>query len=213
MLEIFIPTQIKNNKLEINRISANFLDAVKTLHWKVQNFESTFFSGIKINTEIFNENIIILCNGEFWKKYFLDYDIDSPSLEERIVGRGILWVKIIWNNEIWNDIQKIMLNIAEITGILSSENLLTHSKKQEIVEKIQITFFSLSWVVFLLYELKEKAQENYDELSTYSWNIEYEWQAQLLKETSLTKNIELQASIDKLEGKIEMFIWVIWKIL
>jgi hypothetical protein len=31
----------------------------------------------------------------------------------------------------------------------------------------------------------------------------------ILKETSITKSIELKANIDKLEGKIEMFISVI----
>jgi hypothetical protein len=64
-----------------------------------------------------------------------------------------------------------------------------------------------------LYSLKEKTDNNLDELNNYSWKIEYEWQAVLLKETSLTKSIELKANIGKLEGKIEMFISVINKLI
>ena len=102
-----------------------------------------------------------------------------------------------------------MLDIAEITAILNSDKLLTNSKKEEILEKIKNSLFALSWIIFLLYSLKQETQKNFEELNNYSWNIEYEAQAELLKETSLTKNIELQASIDKLENKVEMFIWVI----
>jgi hypothetical protein len=51
------------------------------------------------------------------------------------------------------------------------------------------------------------------DLKKYSWKIEYEAQAMLLKETSLTKSIELKANIDKLEWKIEMFTDIISKII
>jgi hypothetical protein len=61
-----------------------------------------------------------------------------------------------------------MLNIAEITGILNSDNLLTNSKKEEILEKIRNSFFALSGVIFLLYSLKEKTDNNLDELNNYS---------------------------------------------
>jgi hypothetical protein len=37
-----------------------------------------------------------------------------------------------------------MLNIAEITAILNSDNLLTNSKKEEILVKIKNSFFALS---------------------------------------------------------------------
>ncbi|MDQ7022140.1 MAG: hypothetical protein Q9M97_01160 [Candidatus Gracilibacteria bacterium] len=102
-----------------------------------------------------------------------------------------------------------MLDIADVTGILNSDKLLTNSKKEEILIKITNSFFSLSGVIFLLYSLKDKTQNNLNELNNYSGKIEYEGHASLLKETSITKNIELKANISKLEGKIEMFIGVI----
>jgi hypothetical protein len=37
-----------------------------------------------------------------------------------------------------------MLNVAEITAILNSDNLLTNSKKEEILIKIKNSFFALS---------------------------------------------------------------------
>jgi len=211
MLEIFIPTLIKKQKLEINKISNNFLNVLEKLKIEnnliVKNFESTFFEWIKINSKNFDQNLIILCNWEFWNNYFIDYDFSKK------INTEIFWVKIIWQNKIWEEIQKIMLNIAEITGILNSDNLLTNSKKEEILVKIKNSFFALSWVIFLLYSLKEKADENLSDLENYSWKVEYEAQAMLLKETSLTKSIELKANIDKLEWKIEMFIDVISKII
>jgi hypothetical protein len=209
MLEIFIPTWIKNQKLQINNIPDKLLKILENsfLELEIINFESTFFNWIKLNSKKIDKDLIILCNWEFWENYFLDYD----NLENKNIITS--WIKIIWENQIWEKIQKIMLDIAEITWILNSNNLLTNSKKEEILIKITNSLFSLSWVIFLLYSLKEKTQENLDELNNYSWKIEYEWQASLLKETSLTKNIELQANIDKLEGKIEMFIWIITKLI
>jgi len=213
MLEIFIPTWIKKQKVQINDISDNFLNVLKNsfIDLEIINFESTFFEWIKIISKNLDENLIILCNWEFWNNYFIDYDISFPLLPKE--GLGEVWIKIIWQNKIWEEIQKIMLNIAEITGILSSDNLLTNSKKEEILIKIKNSFFALSWVVFLLYSLKQKAEQNLEELENYSWKIEFEAQASLLKETSLTKSIEIKANIDKLEEKIEMFIWVISKLI
>ena len=209
MLEIFIPTWIKNQKLKINKLSDNLIKILENSfsEIKISNFESTFFSWIKINTEILDENLIILCNWEFWENYFINYDFTEK------INTKIFWIKIIWENKISENIQKIMLNIAEITGILSSDNLLTNSKKEEILVKIKDSLFSLSGIIFLLYSLKKETENNLEELNNYSWKIEYEWQALLLKETSITKNIELKANIDKLEGKIEMFIWVILKFI
>jgi hypothetical protein len=45
MLEIFIPTLIKNNNLEINKISDNFLNVLKDnfSKFKITEFSSTFF--------------------------------------------------------------------------------------------------------------------------------------------------------------------------
>jgi hypothetical protein len=54
--------------------------------------------------------------------------------------------------------------------------------------------------------LKDKIENNLEKLNNYSGKIEFEAQSSLLRETSLTKKIELNANINKLEGKVEMFI-------
>ncbi len=213
MLEIFIPIWIKKQKVQINDISDNFLNVLKNsfIDLEIINFESTFFEWIKIISKNLDENLIILCNWEFWNNYFIDYDISSPLLPKE--GLGEVWIKIIWQNKIWEKIQKIMLNISEITWILNSDKLLTNTRKNKILIKIRNSFFALSGVIFLLYSLEEKIEKNLEELNSYSWKVEFEGQASLLKETSLTKSIELKANINKLEGKIEMFIWVIGKLI
>lgn len=209
MIEIFIPTKIKNNNLEINTISENFLKVLKGSFWAIflEKFNSEFFSGIKLFSKKFDENLIILCNWEFWENYFVDFDIfENKNIKT-------FWTKIIWKNEISKNIEKIIEDIWEITAILSSKNLLTNSKKEEILTKIKNTFFSLSGIIFLLYSLKEKTEKNIKNLENYSWEIEYEWQAFILKETAITKKIELQANIDKIEWKIKIFLELIWKII
>lgn len=209
MLEIFIPTWIKNNKLKINNISDNFLEIINNTFSKIEitYFESSFFSGIKISSNNFDENLIILSNWEFWDNYFIDYDFTKK------INTQVFWIKIIWENQIWENINKIMLDVAEITWILNSNNLLTNSKKEEILIKIKNSLFSLSWVIYLLYSLKDKIENNLEKLNNYSGKIEFEAQSSLLRETSLTKKIELNANINKLEGKVEMFIWVITKLI
>ncbi|MDQ7022139.1 MAG: hypothetical protein Q9M97_01155 [Candidatus Gracilibacteria bacterium] len=103
MIEIFIPTLIKNQELQINKISDNFLNAIKIFDLKIETFESTFFSGIKIKSKIIDKDLIILSNGEFGNNYFIDYDI----LENKnIITSGI---KIIGQNQIGENIQKLCL--------------------------------------------------------------------------------------------------------
>jgi len=213
MLEIFIPIWIKKQKIQINKISNKFLKVLKNSFsgLELKKFDSTFFEWIKINSKNLDKNLIILCNWEFWENYFLDYDIFSPLLSKERLGE--IWTRIIWENKIWEKIQEIIINITDITWILNSNKLLTNSKKKEIIKKITSSFFTLSWIIFLLYFLKEKTKQNLQDLSNYSWKVEYEAEASLLKEISITKSIELQASIDKLEGKIEMFIEVIRKFI
>jgi hypothetical protein len=200
MLEIFIPTEIKWY-LEINVIRNKFLDILENSFQKlkIKKFNSTFFSWIKIESDIFIEDLIILCNWEFWEFYFIDYDFTKDIFE-------YLWTKIIWENKIEKKIEGIMLNIDFITWELTSTKLLTNTKKQEIKQKIDSSLFSLSWVIFLLYTLRNKTIENIWELDNYKWKVDLEWQAKLLWELSLTKEIELQAGIDKLEWKIELYI-------
>lgn len=200
MLEIFIPQKIKNY-WSINNISDNFLKIIhKSFNdLNIEKFESAFFEWIKIKSNIFNKNLIILCNWEFWENYFMDYDYIENNFET-------LGIQIIWENKISNKINEIMLNIYEITLQLNSNKLLTNTKKEEIKSKIDNSFFTLSWIIFLLYSLKKETENNLKELRQVKWKVEYEWQAMLLSETSITKNIELKAAIDKLEIKIELFI-------
>ena len=129
----------------------------------------------------------------------MDYDYIENNFE-------FLAMKIIWENKISKKINEIMLNISKITWQLNSNKLLTNTKKEEIKSKIDNSFFTLSWIIFLLYSLKKETENNLEELKQVNGKPEYEWQAMLLSETSITKKIELEAAIDKLETKIELFI-------
>jgi len=207
MLEIFIPTKIKNYS-EINVLQKNFLDILenKFNDLKIEKFESKFFEWIKIYSKNFNENLIILCNWEFGENYFIDFDYTKNNFE-------FLGTKIIWENKIWEKIENIEKNISEIIKLLNSNNLLTNTKKQYIKNKINSSFFALSWVVFLLYLLKKQTDKNLQDLQNINSSIEYEAQASLLAETSKTKQIELQAQIDKLEKRVDFFIDTVKKLI
>jgi len=211
MIEIFIPTVLKLwnwDKLDINYISKNFINILNNdiidinLSW----FESIFFDWIKLSWDWFSEDLIILCNWLFWKHYFADYDFFWDDFH-------CLWTKIIWENQIWERIEFISENINFIIQSLKWDELLTNSVKNKISFKIKETFFVLSWIIFLLYSLKEKTENNITELSNYNWLAEYEWESRLLLETSITKKIELETSISLVESKIELFIWTIKKII
>lgn len=200
MLEIFIPTEIKWY-LEINKPSNNFLNIIKNdfKNLEISNFNSTFFEWIKIKSDKFLEDLIILCNWEFWEFFFIDFDPIKNSF-------NYLWTQIIWEKQIQNKIEKITKNISFIVWELNSKKLLTNTKKEKIKEKINQSLFSLSWIIFLLYKLKQKTTQNITELTDYKWKIDYESEASLLSEVSKTKQIELQAWIDKLEGRVELYI-------
>jgi len=209
MLEIFIPLTVKTNNLEINNISKLFLDTLKNNFSSLEliDFESKYINWLKLQINKFDNDLVILCNWEFGEDYFINYDlIDNPNIIT-------FWTKFIWINDLSKKIEKIDLKISEIIDFLNSNKLLTNSKKQEILEKIKYSFFSLSWILFLLYSLKEKSDENIKQLSDYSWKIEYEAQAKLLSETSRLKSIELNETIVKLEEKISLFIEVISKFI
>ncbi len=203
MLEIYIPTKIKWY-LEINKIKKAFLNIIKGNYkdLEINEFNSTFLSWVKIKSNKFLESLIILCNWEFWEYYFIDTDFQKNNFPH-------LWTKIISEDEIQNKIEKITKNIDFIIWELNSNKLLTNTKKEKVKEKINKTLFTLSWIIFLLYNLKEKTLQNISELSGYKWKIEYESQAKLLSEISETKEIELQASIDKLEGRIDLYIKIL----
>lgn len=209
MLEIFIPLTVKTNNLEINNVSKLFLDTLKNNFSSLEliDFESKYINWLKLQINKFDNDLVILCNWEFGEDYFINYDlIDNPNIIT-------FWTKFIWINDLSKKIEKIDLKISEIIDFLNSNKLLTNSKKQEILEKIKYSFFSLSWILFLLYSLKEKSDENIKQLSDYSWKIEYEAQAKLLSETSKLKSIELNETIVKLEEKVKLFIEVISKFI
>ena len=204
MLEIFIPTLIKKQKIEINKISKNFLVVLEKFKIEdniiIEKFDSKFFEGIKIFSKKINKNLIILCNWEFWKYYFLDYD--------RIENKNI----ISFGNSIWKiknlekDLWKIQTNIEEIINFLNSKKLLTNSKKEEIKNKIQDIFFSLSGIAYILYENKKKLEENRENLKNYNWLEEYKAQASLILQTTKTTKLEIETSLQKFENILELYL-------
>jgi len=200
MLEIFIPIEIKWYQ-KINDIRDEFLNIINTNfdNLQIHEFDSTFFSWVLLKLDYFSEDLIVLCNWEFWENYFVDFDYLENNFD-------FLGVKILWENQIWDKIWEIMQDFTQITSMLNSNNLLTNSKKELIKDKVTNSFFTLSWVVFLLYSLLKETKNNIKELEEIDWKVEYEWQAMLLNETQKTKQIELQAWIDELEWKVEIFI-------
>jgi len=203
MLEIFIPCKI-NNSLEINKFDNSINEIIKKYfpNLELVEFESKFVNWIYLKLNKIDKDLIILLNWYFWEFYFINYDFLINNIE----STGI---PIIKSNIIWEKIENICSTFENIISELKSNKLLTNSKKQKIRNKIDNVFFILSGIIFLLYNLKEKTQNNINTLNSYNWEVEYEWQSSLLAETSLTKKIELQAIIDKLEWKIDLFLMTI----
>ena len=203
MLEIFIPIDV-NKDYVINNFSSKLRDLLeeKFIDIKIENFNSNFINWFFLSTESIDIDLIILLNGEFWEFYFIDFDV----LEKDVIS---LWIIILKPKELLNNINSINSEINQIVSDLKSNKLLTTSKKVKIRSRLDKIFFTLSGVLFLLYKLKQKTSFNIDELVSYKWKIEYEWQASILKETSKIKEIELNWMITKLELKVESFLWVI----
>lgn len=207
MLEIFIPTKIKKS-LDLNNISEDLVSLIRKSFPEacISKFESSFFEWFSIKSDVFLEDLIRLSNWEFGEFYFISFDYLKHSFY-------FSWTKMLWENKIYEKIELIDDDIKSIIDILKSNNLLTNSKKQEIKEKIKKSLFVFSWIIFLLYSLLENTKNNIDKLESYDWLAEYEWQATLLTETSKTKKIELEASISKMEWKLEFFIDSISKLI
>ena len=108
------------------------------------------------------------------------------------------------------ELGSIASDFDSIVRDLSSEMLLTTTKKKESIEKIKHSFFLLSGVVFNLTELRRKVRENLQELETIAHDttqpIEYQGHSTLLMEPLRTKEIELTSSIEILEQKVTLFI-------
>jgi hypothetical protein len=206
MWEIFIPEKIFD-KICINNIQENLLDLLET-HFeisKISDFKSTYCSWKYFKIKNINQDILSLLNWEFWETYFVDYDFLKHDYD-------VSWTKILKPENITKNILQIWEQFNQITQDLSSNKLLTNSKKQDIHLKIEKIFFTISWILFLLYNLREKTRANYKELWEYNGKIEYEGQAALITESVKTKEIELSAQIDKFEAKSEIFFQTIQKI-
>lgn len=200
MLEIFVPLKIKNT-LDINFFSDKLKFIIKESYFGVEinEFNSNLVYWVYLKMKKLDNDLIILMNWEFWELYFVDYDFLWNFIRS-------LWTKILKPDDIFKNISNIYLDFEKIILELKSSKLLTNTKKKQIKNEIYKVFFTLSWIVFLLYELKVKTESNLNDLEAYSWLVEYEWQASLLSETSKTKKIELEATIIKFENKVEMFL-------
>jgi hypothetical protein len=77
-------------------------------------------------------------------------------------------------DDINNNIIKISEEFEKIMQELSGNKLLTQSKKVEIQNKINTTFFTIAGILFLLYSMRDKSLLNYEELSSYNGMVEYE---------------------------------------
>jgi hypothetical protein len=211
MIEIFIPTKIKTPKSEsflIDNSPWKVTEIIeKNFGLNISNFNSNFFEWVYIYWDDFDPDIAILLNWQFWNYYFIDYDY-LKYREVEISG-----TKIIKIDELSKSLSDIFWNISSIITELNSKNLLTNTKKDEIKTKITNSFFSISWVIFVLYRLLKKIQENKEMLENYTWEVQYEWQAKLINETNITKEIEIKAMIEKLENRTELFVESVGRIV
>ncbi len=203
MLEIFIPTEIPDI-LSLHLIEPGFFSLVKA-HFPVTitPFESPFFQGFHIQTTSESQDIVSLCNGSFWTDYFIDYDWQNSQITS-------LGKRFFQPDSIGMELTSISNDFDSIVQTLSSDYLLTKSKKEESIRKIKHSFFLLSGVVFNLVELRRKVRENIHELEALAndseQKIEYQSHGALLIEPLRTKEIELTASLGTLEQKVALFI-------
>ncbi|MCP4523225.1 MAG: hypothetical protein GY828_03325 [Candidatus Gracilibacteria bacterium] len=206
MGEIFIPEKLFG-KIEITKLQDNFL-ALLGKHFEISEvsiFQTPLCTGQYFKVNRLNQDILSVLNGEVGTRYFIDYDHIEGAYE--VAGSSILKPSDMSEN-----IVKISKEFEEITAQLSGDGLMTFSKKQEIKNKIENTFFTLSGILFLLYHLKNKSHQNSQELGEYDGVEEFEGQAKLLNETSKTKRVELDAQIQKFESMSEVFFKTIEKI-
>jgi hypothetical protein len=206
MWEIFIPEKIFD-KIIINTFSEKLMDLIEE-HFEILEkniFKTTHCIWTYVKIKNPQQDLFSLLNWELWNKYFADYDFLKEDFE-------ITWTKILKPEDLNHNIKKISEEFEKIVQELSWNKLLTESKKSEIQDKIKTTFFTIAGILFLLYNIRDKALLNHKELSEYNGMIEYESQAALIWETAKTKSIELSAQIIKFENKSEVFFTTIQKI-
>lgn len=205
MLKVFVPEKIFE-KFEIN----HFFE--KNIFWleksfaniKIENFETNFISWkyFELDEDL---DFLVFCNWLFWKKYFYDFDFTKKEI-------FTFWKSFYNDKNYFQDLKKISWDFEYISKELNSEKLLTNTKKDELLEKINYAFFLMSWIYFNLYILLEKTKKNIFELENIDWKTEYKATASLIIENAKTKKIELESEIIIFEKKFELFYEIIWKI-
>lgn len=203
MLEIFIPTKIKDSII-INTIDPKFKEILSDNFWVLWiDFREGFFEWIHWIAKDFSLDIIIACNWAFWSRYFVDYDWQKDSICS-------LWQYFFDSEILGGEINSIAKNYEEIVSILSSYSLLTNSSKQEIIDKIGSSLFLISWIAFMLQNLLNKTQENIRDLDTIANSkdekVEYRASASVLIESPKTNEAELKSQIDILNLRAWEFI-------
>lgn len=210
MFEIFVPTNIKNTlKIQDFPEKIRFLTEEKfSIKWNY--FDSKILQWFNLTANSNLEELIIISNWSFGSRYFIDYDWQNNNIE--ILGNIIMKPE-----KLSQEINNITNYFDEIKNILNSNNLLTFSKKDLIIDKIKDSYFTLSWLIFNLYNLLSKTEENLNELQKIQNNkeiwVEFSWNSIIFKETLETKKIELEKEISNLELRTESFIDVTKKFL
>lgn len=205
MLKVFVPEKIFE-KFKIN----HFFE--KNIFWleksfaniKIEKFETNFISWkyFELDEDL---DFLVFCNWLFWKKYFYDFDFAKKEI-------FTFWKSFYNDKNYFQDLKKISWDFEYISKELNSEKLLTNTKKDELLEKINYAFFLMSWIYFNLYMLLEKTKKNIFELENLDWKTEYKATASLIIENSKTKKIELESEIIIFEKKFELFYEIIRKI-
>ena len=208
MLDLFIPIRI-HKYWNIQKISDNFLSVLATtfLEYTLIHFESDFFFGYKIVFPYFDEDIISLCNWEFWSRYYVDFDV----LEHR--GVSVLWKHIAKESWLWDNLETTLGSVWKITEVLQSNALMTVSKKEKIIWQIEDSFFALSHIDYLLSELISKTDENLSELKGWWDRVEYGSQKILLDEQNRIFQEKLLVYKKQFNTRIEEFITIVSKFI
>lgn len=210
MFEIFVPINLKW-VIHLQNFPNNLNPIIKREFWLEWNFfDSNLLDWFYISWDHHIDELIVVCNGLFGSMYFLDYDWQKNNIE-------ILGNPIMKPDKFSLEISKITQDFEKIKDILKSENLFTNSKKDEVISKIKKIYFTLSWLIFNLFNLLKKIQQNIKDLDDINddkrVSVDFWGNSLLFKESLLTKEIELKNQIETLENKTTLFIEATKKIL